>query len=80
MIVYHQPRSFFWGPIFSINPPPSRANRPPCPYSARLRYGFNATHAEPLGTIVEGLLHAGSVTLIYGPPKAAKASLSPTSR
>jgi hypothetical protein len=20
MIVYHQPRSFFWGPIFSINP------------------------------------------------------------
>jgi hypothetical protein len=38
----------------------------------RLRYGFDTLQAEPLGTIVEGLLHAGSVTLIYGPPKSGK--------
>jgi hypothetical protein len=38
----------------------------------RLRYGFDATAPQPLGTIVEGLLHAGSVTLIYGPPKSGK--------
>ena len=41
----------------------------------RLRYGFHATHAEPLGTIVEGILHAGSLTLIYGPPKSGKSFL-----
>jgi hypothetical protein len=42
----------------------------------RLRYGFAATAARPLGTIVEGLLHAGSVTLIYGPPKSGKSFLA----
>lgn len=41
----------------------------------RLRYGFDATQAEPLGTIVEGLLHAGSLTLAYGPPKSGKSFL-----
>ena len=40
-----------------------------------LRYGFNATAAQPIGTIVEGWLHAGSVTLIYGPPKSGKSFL-----
>lgn len=42
----------------------------------RLRYGFDATAAQPLGTVVEGLLHAGSVTLIYGPPKSGKSFLA----
>jgi hypothetical protein len=49
-------------------PPPERP-------ALRLRYGFAATHAEPLGTIVEGLLHAGSLTLAYGPPKSGKSFL-----
>ncbi len=40
-----------------------------------LRYGFDATAAQPIGTIVEGWLHAGSVTLIYGPPKSGKSFL-----
>jgi len=38
----------------------------------RLRYGFAATVAQPLGTVIEGLLHAGSVTLIFGAPKSGK--------
>jgi hypothetical protein len=42
----------------------------------RLRFGFGATHAEPMGTVVEGLLHAGSITLIYGPPKSGKSFLA----
>ncbi len=37
-----------------------------------LRYGFDATQAEPLGTIVEGVLHAKSLTLMYGSPKSGK--------
>jgi len=41
-----------------------------------LRFGFDATGSRPLGTIVEGLLHAGSVTLIYGPPKSGKSFLA----
>ncbi len=46
------------------------------PGALRLRYGFDATAAQPIGTIVEGLLHAGSVTLIYGPPKSGKSFLA----
>ena len=42
----------------------------------RLRYGFDTTTPQPIGTIVEGLLHAGSVTLIYGPPKSGKSFLA----
>jgi hypothetical protein len=41
-----------------------------------LRYGFDATAAQPLGTVVEGVLHAGSVTLIFGPPKSGKSFLA----
>ncbi len=40
-----------------------------------LHFGFEATFAQSTGTIVEGLLHAGSVTLIYGPPKSGKSFL-----
>jgi hypothetical protein len=47
---------------------------PPKP-ALRLRFGFEATVAEPLGTVVEGMLHAGSVTLVYGPPKSGKSFL-----
>jgi hypothetical protein len=42
----------------------------------QLRYGFDATLSRPMGTVVEGLLHAGSVTLIYGPPKSGKSFLA----
>ena len=52
-------------------PEPANDERP----ALRLRFGFDATHAEPLGTIVEGLLHAGCVTLFYGPPKSGKSFL-----
>jgi hypothetical protein len=41
-----------------------------------LHFGFDATGSRPLGTVVEGLLHAGSVTLIYGPPKSGKSFLA----
>jgi hypothetical protein len=41
----------------------------------QLRYGFDAAAVRPLGTIVEGILHAGSITLIYGPPKSGKSFL-----
>jgi AAA domain len=51
--------------------PPGRAE----PGALHLRYGFEATVPQPLGTIVEGLLHARSVTLFYGPPKSGKSFL-----
>jgi hypothetical protein len=42
----------------------------------RLHYGLEATIPQPLRAIVEGLLHAGSVTLFYGPPKGGKSFLT----
>ena len=42
----------------------------------RLRFGFEATISEPMGTVIEGILHAGSITLIYGPPKSGKSFLA----
>jgi hypothetical protein len=42
----------------------------------RLRFGWEATLPQPLGTVVEGLLHAGSMTLIYGPPKSGKSFIA----
>jgi hypothetical protein len=42
----------------------------------KLRYGFDALARQPLGTIVKGTMHAGSVTLIYGPPKSGKSFLA----
>ena len=41
-----------------------------------LAFGFDATRPKPMGTIVEGLLHAGSLSLIYGPPKSGKSFLA----
>jgi KaiC/GvpD/RAD55 family RecA-like ATPase len=41
----------------------------------RLRYGFEATILESMGTVVAGLLHRGSLTLVYGPPKSGKSFL-----
>ena len=41
----------------------------------RLRFGWEATRGEPLGTVVTGLLHSGSITLVYGPPKSGKSFL-----
>jgi hypothetical protein len=40
-----------------------------------LRHGHAAAEPQPMGTIVKGILHAGSVTLIYGPPKSGKSLL-----
>src|SRR5262249_30443241 len=40
-----------------------------------LRYGHAAAEPQPTGTIVRGILHAGSVTLFYGPPKSGKSFL-----
>ncbi len=39
-------------------------------------YGWEATVPVPAGTIVRGLLHAGSLTLFYGPPKSGKSFLA----
>jgi KaiC/GvpD/RAD55 family RecA-like ATPase len=41
-----------------------------------LLYGYDAAQPRPLGTVVKGILHAGSVTLIYGPPKSGKSFLA----
>ena len=41
-----------------------------------LQFGFDAAIPRPMGTVVEGLLHAGSVTLIYGPPKSGKSFIA----
>jgi hypothetical protein len=40
-----------------------------------LLYGNAATEPQPMGTVVDGLLHIGSLTLIYGPPKSGKSFL-----
>jgi hypothetical protein len=48
---------------------------PPSPSRLTLRFGFDATHPVPMGTVVKGLLHAGSLTLFYGPPKSGKSFL-----
>jgi hypothetical protein len=54
-----------------LPPKPPRAEKP----ALSLRYGFDTTAAQPLGTVVDGLLHAGSVSLFYGPPKSGKSFL-----
>lgn len=65
------------GPDYQPEPPPW-PDEPPQPEkpALRLRFGFDATHGEPLGTVVDGILHAGSLTLIYGPPKSGKSFLA----
>jgi hypothetical protein len=40
-----------------------------------LRYGWEAAKPQSIGTVVRGLLHSGSVTLFYGPPKSGKSFL-----
>jgi len=42
----------------------------------QLRYGWDTTTPQALGTIVRGILHAGSITLFYGPPKSGKSFLA----
>jgi AAA domain len=54
------------------------ANDPiaPIPKPAlKLSFGYDTLTPQPLGTVVAGILHAGSVTLIYGPPKSGKSFL-----
>jgi hypothetical protein len=41
-----------------------------------LRYGFETTKPQSLGTLVKGVLHIGSISLIYGPPKSGKSFLA----
>ena len=38
----------------------------------KLHFGAAALAPQPMGTIVKGLLHSSSLTLIYGPPKSGK--------
>ena len=38
-------------------------------------FGADALKPQPMGTVVKGLLHIGSVTLVYGPPKSGKSFL-----
>jgi hypothetical protein len=40
-----------------------------------LRCGWDAVLPQPMGTVVRGVLHAGSLTLVYGPPKSGKSFL-----
>jgi hypothetical protein len=40
-----------------------------------LRYGWEAARPQPMGTVIRGLLHGGSLTLFYGPPKSGKSFL-----
>jgi hypothetical protein len=40
-----------------------------------LFYGWDAAQPQSIGTIVRGILHSGSVTLFYGPPKSGKSFL-----
>jgi AAA domain len=40
-----------------------------------LRRGWDAVRPQPMGTVVCGLLHQGSLTLFYGPPKSGKSFL-----
>jgi hypothetical protein len=50
--------------------------RGPTHHALTLRHGWAATEPVPAGTIVKGLLHAGSLTLFYGPPKSGKSFLA----
>ena len=40
-----------------------------------LRFGRDAAEPQSTGAIVQGVLHAGSLTLVYGPPKSGKSFL-----
>jgi hypothetical protein len=41
-----------------------------------LRYGRDALEPQSTGAIVKGILHVGSMTLVYGPPKSGKSFLT----
>lgn len=43
---------------------------PPKPH--KVLWGPDAARPQPMGTIVKGLIHAASLTLVYGPPKSGK--------
>ena len=62
-------------PPIDLPPMPEPLETPRPKPALTLRYGFDTTTAQPLGTVVEGILHAGSVSLIYGPPKSGKSFL-----
>lgn len=47
---------------------------PPRP-RLELRFGNEAAKPQSTGAIVQGVLHAGSLTLVYGPPKSGKSFL-----
>lgn len=40
-----------------------------------LRFGAEAAKPQSTGAVVQGVLHAGSLTLVYGPPKSGKSFL-----
>jgi AAA domain len=56
-----------------LNAPwPSGDGGPPNQPRLALRFGRDALAPQSTGAIVKGILHAGSLTLIYGPPKSGK--------
>jgi hypothetical protein len=67
-------------------PPPSQeyqdehgwkdGNPPRDPNKLELLYGLAALTPRPLHTIVKGVFHGGSVTLVYGPPKSGKSFIT----
>jgi hypothetical protein len=57
--------------IESAEPYVPSENKP----ALELRFGHAATIPQSIGTVVRGILHAGSLTLFYGPPKSGKSFL-----
>lgn len=54
---------------------PVRQETPTQAPSLPVKRGWDASELQPMGTIVHGLLHAGSLSLFYGPPKSGKSFL-----
>ncbi len=53
----------------------ARPRTPPPAGGLTQRWGWAAAQPQPLGTVVRGLLHIGSLTLFYGAPKSGKSFL-----
>lgn len=57
-------------------PPPPPGGAPIPPGSLRLQFGIEALTPVAANTIVKGVLHRRSITLLYGPPKSGKSFLA----
>ena len=61
----------------AFTPKPSNGNGHDyyAPPALKLFRGNEALIPQPMGTIVQGVLHQGSLSLFYGPPKSGKSFL-----